>query len=209
MMLFLSLLIFVSAGTFHYFAGYLFLLLLFVPMTGTILFFLRKAPDRLMKRLTGREKQREQRVAAAVLSLALPLVFILAGLDFRFGWSALPGGLVFFSSLLFLFGFWLFAEAMWENAWIFRTVEVEAGQKVVDRGLYAHIRHPLYLADLCLFLSAPLILGSFWAFLLASLICPPLLAGRSLAEERLLLQELPGYREYCKKVRYRLIPGIF
>ena len=133
---------------------------------------------------------------------------MLCGLDYRFGWSALPGWLEWAALAVFLLGYALYGEVLRENAWLSRTVEVQQGQRVVDTGLYGVVRHPMYAATVLLFLSMPLILGSLWGFVLL-LAYPAVLVPRILNEEKVLKEGLPGYEAYMKKVRWRLIPFVW
>ena len=134
--------------------------------------------------------------------------FILAGLDFRFGWSKLPGWVSTLGAVLFLSAYALFAEVLRENTWLSRTIEVQEGQTVVSTGLYGIVRHPMYSATQLLFLSMPLVLGSLPAFLVF-LCYPAIIAKRILGEEQVLRRELKGYAEYCERIRWRIIPFIW
>ena len=134
--------------------------------------------------------------------------FVLAGLDFRFKWTNVPKSAVIISTVLFLLSYIMYAEVLRENAYLSRTIEVQENQKVIDTGLYANVRHPMYTATLILFLTMPLILDSFISFIVF-LIYPVLTIIRIKNEEELLTKELKGYDEYKKKVRYRLIPYIW
>ena len=136
------------------------------------------------------------------------IAFILAGLNFRFGWLKLPGWVVHAAAALFLLAYLMWAEVLRENAFLSRTIEVQQGQIVVDSGLYGVVRHPMYAASLVLFLSMPLVLGSIFSFLVM-LAYPPLIIRRIRGEERLLKKELPGYEEYCGRVKYRLVPFVW
>ena len=207
-LLLVGLLLFLPAGTVHYPNGWLFAGLLFIPMLilGTVL--LIKAPDLLKKRLDTKEKETAQKGVIALSSLLFLGGFIVAGLDFRFGWSHVPTWLVIAASEILLIAYALYAEVMRENAYLSRTVEVQEDQKVVDTGLYGIVRHPMYAVTVWLFLAIPLILGSWWSFL-----CfwhyPIVIVIRILNEEKVLTEGLVGYGEYKKKVKYRLIPFIW
>ena len=201
-------LLFLPARTVSYPGAWLFLALLFIPMTvmGIVLFI--KAPSLLEKRLDGKEKERAQKGVVALSGLMFPIGFVLSALDFRFGWSSVPLWLVVLSSILFLIGYGAYAEVMRENAYLSRTVEVQEGQKVIEGGLYAIVRHPMYLSTLFMFLPLPLILGSFWG-LIPFLLYPIVIVIRILNEEKLLTKALEGYAEYKEKVKYRLIPFVW
>ena len=134
--------------------------------------------------------------------------FLLAGLDCRFQWLPMPRWASLAAAVVFLAGYGLYGEVMRENAYLSRTVEVQEGQRVVDTGLYGVVRHPMYLATLLMFLSIPIVLGSLIA-LPVFLLYLPLVVRRIRNEEAVLENGLPGYREYKKRVRYRLVPHIW
>ena len=207
-LLLVALLLFLPAGTIRYPGGLLFLCLLFVPMLLLGILMLARARDLLAKRLDVKEKQGTQKGVVAVMGLIFLSGFILAGLDFRFGWSKVPLPVVIVASVLFLVGYALYAEVMRENAYLSRTVKVEEGQTVISTGLYAVVRHPMYTASTVMFLSLPLILGSWYA-LIPFALYPVIMVVRIHGEEKLLTAELSGYEEYTRKVRYRLIPFIW
>jgi len=201
-------LIFLPAGTLGYVNGWLFVALLFIPMliAGFVMYF--KSPDFLKKRLDVKEKQAAQKGVLAFSGLMFIAGFTVAGLDHRFGWSDMPAWVIAAASALFLAAYALYAEVMRENAYLSRTIKVEAGQKVVDTGLYGIVRHPMYAATVLLFLMIPLILGSWYA-LIAFAFYPAAIVVRLKDEEALLTRELPGYAEYQKKVKYRILPFIW
>ena len=203
-----ALLLFVPAGSLAYPNGWLFISLLFIPMLvlGFVLLF--KAPELLEKRLNAKEEQGEQRKVVGLSALLFLAGFVIAAMDFRFGWSQLPGWLVLAASAVLLLSYGMYAEVMRENAYLSRTVEIQENQKVIDTGLYGIIRHPMYTSTILLFLSIPLVLGSGVAFLLF-LVYPVLIAKRIRNEEQVLEEGLAGYREYKQKVKYRLIPFIW
>ena len=204
----LGAMLFLPAGTFSYPGGWLFMLVLFLPMMllGIVLFI--KAPELLRKRLQNKEKQKAQRGVVALSGLMFPAGFVLSALDFRYGWSHVPLWAVITASALFLLGYGLYAEVMRENAYLSRTVEVQEGQQVISTGLYGVVRHPMYLATLLMFLPLPLILGSLWG-LIPFALYPVLIVVRLLDEERVLSDGLAGYTDYKAKVKYRLIPFIW
>ena len=201
-------LLFLPAGSFAFMGGWIFIALLFIPMIvlGIVLFI--KAPELLEKRLGAKEKENTQKGVVALSGLLFLVGFIVAGLDFRFGWSHVPTWLVIVSSVILLASYALYAEVMRENAYLSRTIEVQEGQKVVSTGLYGIVRHPMYAVTIWLFLSIPLVLGSFWS-LLCFLPYPIIMAVRILNEERVLTEGLDGYADYKQKVKYRLIPFIW
>ena len=203
-----GLLLFLPAGTLRFPNGWLFAGLLFIPMLilGGVL--LIKAPDLLKKRLQSKEKENTQKGVVALSGLLFFAGFIVAGLDFRFGWSHVPTWLVIAASVILLISYALYAEVMRENAYLSRTVEVQEGQTVVDTGLYGIVRHPMYAVTIWLFLSIPLVLGS-WLALLCFVHYPILIIVRIRNEEALLTRELVGYDAYKRKVKYRLLPFIW
>ena len=206
--LLLSVLLFLPAGTVHYPGAQRLMALLLIPMLvlGTVLFF--RAPALLEKRLNSKEKEAVQAGVIAASALMFVLAFVLAGLDFRFGLTHVPGWLVNLACVLLLASYALYAEVMRENAFLSRTVEVQENQKVIDTGLYGVVRHPMYAVTLVLFLSMPLVLGS-WLSLAVLLAYPFIIAARIRDEERVLMEGLPGYADYTQRVRWRLIPFIW
>ncbi len=206
--LMLGVLIFLPAGTLAFSGGWLLLGLLFVPMLalGAVLFF--RAKDLLRKRLDTKEKESTQKGVVAMSGLIFLGGFVLSGLDFRFSLSNVSKIAVIIASVLFLIGYALYAEVMRENAYLSRTIKVEENQKVIDTGLYGIVRHPMYLATILMFLSIPVILGSWWALLVFAWY-PFILVVRIGNEEKVLEKELLGYTEYQNKVKYRLIPLIW
>ena len=206
--LLIGLLIFLPAGTLSFFNGWLLMGILFVPMflAGIVMIF--RKPDLLKSRLDAKEKQKDQSTVIKLSGLMFLAGFIVAGLDFRFGWSEMPQGVAIGASAIFLAGYILYAEVLRENAYLSRTVQVQENQKVIDTGLYGIVRHPMYFATLLLFLSMPLVLGSIYSFLIF-LVYPFIIAKRIRGEEEFLEKELDGYREYKQKVRYRMIPFIW
>ena len=203
-----GLLIFLPAGTFSFFNGWLFIVLLFVPMffAGIVMMF--KNPNLLKSRLYAKEKRQEQSTVIKLSGLMFLVGFIVAGLNYRFDWFKLPKGVVIGASAVFLVAYILYAEVLRENTYLSRTIEVQENQKVIDTGLYGIVRHPMYSVTLLLFLSMPLVLGSIYSFLIF-LAYPFIIAKRIKDEEEFLEKELVGYREYKQKVKYRLIPFIW
>jgi len=201
-------LLFLPAGTVDWPGGKLLMAILFIPMFLAGLVMMAFNPELLRSRLNAKEKEAEQSTVIKLSGLMFLCGFILAGLDFRFGWSSLPVWVSTFSAFMFLGAYAMFAEVLRENTWLSRTVEVQEGQTVVSTGLYGIVRHPMYSATLVLFLSMPVVLGSIPAFLVF-LTYPAIIAKRIRNEEEVLKRDLPGYAEYLKKVRWRLIPYIW
>ena len=204
----MGLLLFLPAGTFAFPQACLLLAVLFVPMFGAGIVMLVKSPELLRKRLNAKEEQGEQRWVIALSGLMFVAAFVLAGLNFRFGWHLLPAWVSIAAAVVFLLSYLLFAEVLRENAYLSRTIEVQENQKVVDTGLYGIVRHPMYAATILLFLSMPLILGSLLSFAVM-LLYLPIIGKRMRNEEAVLEQGLAGYTEYKQKVKYKVIPGIW
>ena len=200
--------LFLPAGTFTFWNAWLFIALLFIPMfiLGVILFI--KDKELLRKRLQSKEKETEQKEVILISLILFMGGFIISGFDFKYGWSYLPKEVTIVSSIILLLSYILYAEVMRENTYLSRTIEVQENQKVIDTGLYAVVRHPMYLATTLLFLSFPLVLGSFISFIIF-LIFPFTLAKRIKNEEKVLEEGLKGYKEYKKKVKYKMIPFIW
>lgn len=203
-----GLLIFLPAGTFSYFNGWLLMGILFVPMfiAGVVMMFVN--PKLLESRLDAKEKETEQSLVVKLSGLMFLAGFIVAGLGVRFNWYTLPKPIVIISAVVFLVAYILYAEVLRENTYLSRTIEVQEGQKVIDTGLYGIVRHPMYSVTLLLFLSMPLVLGSVYSFVIF-LVYPFIIAKRIKHEEEFLSKELNGYKEYKQKVKYRLIPFIW
>ena len=200
--------LFLPAGSFGYPNAWLFICLLFIPMLilGIVLFI--KAPALLEKRLNVKEKEKTQKGVVALSALLFLTGFIVAGLDFRFGWSHIPLWGVIIASAVLLVSYALYAEVMRENAYLSRTIEVQEDQKVIDTGLYGIVRHPMYAVTIWLFLSIPVVLGSLWS-LLCFLPYVAVIAIRIRNEEKVLESELSGYTEYKKRVKYRILPFVW
>ena len=203
-----GLLIFLPAGTILYLNGWLFMGILFIPMFCAGIVMMLINPELLKKRLNAKEKQEEQTIVVKLSGLMFLLGFAVAGLGVRFQWYMLPNEVVLVSAAVFLLAYILYAEVLRENTYLSRTIEVQNNQKVIDTGVYGIVRHPMYSATLLLFLSMPLVLGSIYSFIIF-LAYPLIIAKRIKGEEEFLERELVGYREYKKKVKYRLIPFVW
>lgn len=206
--LLVGLLIFLPAGSISFRQGWLLMGILFVPMFGAGLVMLKKNPELLRKRLEAKEKQQEQQLVVKLSGLMFLVGFVLCGLNHRFLWLLLPDWITWTATGVFLLSYLLYAEVLRENTYLSRTIQVQENQKVIDTGCYGIIRHPMYTATVFLFLSMPLVLGSLQGFVVF-LVYLPIIAARIRNEEQLLEQELPGYREYKLRVRYRLIPFVW
>lgn len=203
-----GLLVFLPAGTLFFLNGWILMAVLFIPMFFAGIVMLIKKPTLLKSRLDAKEKQNKQSIIVKLSGLMFVVGFIIAGLDFRFGWSKLPFGVSVAAVAIFVFAYIIYAEVLRENTYLSRTVKVEDDQKVIDTGIYSLVRHPMYSATILLFLSIPLILGSLYSFI-AFLLYPFIIVKRLKMEEELLKTELEGYEQYTEKVKYRLIPFIW
>lgn len=203
-----GLLIFLPAGTVSYFGGWLLMGILFIPMFLAGIVLMAKNPELLKKRLKAKETQCEQNLVIKLSGLMFLAGFVTAGLGIRFGWYVLPKAAQIAGSAVFMIAYLLYAEVLRENTYLSRTIEVQAGQKVIDTGLYGIVRHPMYSVTLLLFLSMPIVLGSLYSVAIF-MTYPFIIAFRIKNEEKILMQELDGYCAYQKKVKYRLIPYIW
>lgn len=201
-------LLFIPAGSFNYYNGWLFMGLLFIPMFIAGIVMLIKNPVLLKNRLNAKEKEKDQKEVLIISGLMFIFGFVIAGLNYRYKWMELPNIYVIISSIMFIISYVLYAEVLRENSYLLRTVEVKKNQKLVDTGLYGVVRHPMYLITLTLFLSMPLILGSPISFIIF-FIYPFIIVKRIKNEEIVLERDLKGYKSYMKKVKYRLIPYIW
>ena len=203
-----GLLLFLPAGSFAYWQAWLLMGILFVPMFAAGFVMMAKNPELLRKRLNAKEEQGEQKQVIAWSGIMFLAAFLLAGLNWRFRWLLLPYWAVWVAAAFFLLAYLLYAEVLRENAYLSRTIEVQENQKVVDTGLYGVVRHPMYAATVLLFLSIPLVLASPISFAVM-LFYLPLIVKRIRNEEEVLARGLEGYSDYMKKVKYRLIPGVW
>ena len=204
----IGLLLFLPAGSLQYWQGWLLMGILFVPMFCAGLVMMAKNPELLRKRLNAKEGEKEQRTVVKLSGLLFAAAFVVAGLNWRLGWCVLPDWAVWVSTGLFLVCYLLYAEVLRENTYLSRTIEVQENQKVIDTGLYGVVRHPMYMATTVLFLAMPLVLASPLSFLIL-LLYIPLIAKRIKNEEMVLEEGLEGYKEYKKKVKYKVIPFVW
>ena len=204
----IGLLIFLPAGSLSYWQGWLLMGILFVPMFVAGLVMMQKNPDLLRKRLSAKEEEKKQQMVVKLSGLLFMAAFIVAGLNWRFGWCVLPDWAVWLSAAVFLACNLLYAEVLKENTYLSRTIEVQDNQKVIDTGLYGIVRHPMYTATTLLFLAMPLVLASPISFAIM-LLYIPLIVIRIKNEEKVLEEGLEGYKEYTTRVKYRVIPFIW
>lgn len=204
----LACLLFIPCGSFHFWPAWLLMLVLFVPMLMAGIILWLKSPDLLQKRLDAKEDEQDQQLVVKMSGLLFVLAFVLAGLNWRFQWIVLPSWIIWTAAAVFLLAYVMYAEVLRENAYLSRTIKVQDNQKVIDSGLYAVVRHPMYAASIFMFLSMPLILGSLFSFVLM-LAYLPLINIRMKNEEKVLESGLDGYADYKKKVKYRVLPFIW
>ena len=204
----IGLLVFLPAGSFNFWQGWLMMGILFVPMFIAGIVMMAKNPELLRKRLNAKEKEAEQKTVVTISGWLFIIAFLLAGLNWRFGWFVLPDWVVWIAAVLFLASYLLYAEVMHENTYLSRIVEVQDNQKVIDTGLYGIVRHPMYMSTTILFLTMPLVLGSLISFLIMMGYIP-LIAKRIRNEEIVLENGLEGYKEYEEKVKFKMIPFLW
>ena len=204
----LGLLLFLPAGSFRYWQGWLLMGILFVPMFIAGLVMMARNPELLRKRLNAREQEAEQKTVVKLSGLLFIAAFVVAGLNWRFDWWVLPDWAVWVAAGVFVASYLLYAEVLRENTYLSRTIEVQENQKVIDTGLYGIVRHPMYMATTILFLAMPLVLASPISFIIM-LGYIPVIAKRIKNEEKVLEEGLDGYAEYKKKVKYRILPFIW
>jgi protein-S-isoprenylcysteine O-methyltransferase Ste14 len=198
-----------AAGTLDYWQAWVLVAMLTIAALGAFTFLFRGQSDLLERRTRRQEKEsgsRRLQLLAAPLFLA---VLLLPGLDRRFGWSHVPAALVIAADALVLLGYAVILWVMRENRFLSGIVEVAQGQRVISSGPYAVVRHPMYVGGLLLLCFAPLARGSYPAAILMTLVVVPALVMRISNEERLLVNDLAGYREYMAKTRFRMIPGVW
>lgn len=206
--LLLGLLFFLPAGTWAYWQAWMWLVTITLLMLVTLRYLIKNDPALLERRMRMRERQSQQQKVILVSGIFLVLSFLLPGLDIRYGWSNMPAWVAILANLIVIVGYLLVVWVFRTNSYTSRIVEVESGQKVITTGPYAIVRHPMYVGAFLTYAFTPLALGSYWAFI-PGVIILPVLIFRILDEEKLLLHDLPGYREYTQKVKNRLLPGIW
>lgn len=202
------LMLFLSAGSLMYWQAWVFIFVFFGNAVFVMFYFLSRNPEFIERRLRHREKEKEQKKIISYGWLFFVVGFLIPGFDYRFGWSSVPAAVVIISDALVFAGYFFVFLVYKENSYASRIIEVEEEQKVISTGPYAVVRHPMYSGIILMYLFIPLALGSFWSLIPFAAIVP-LIIFRALNEEKVLLRNLPGYKEYCKKTRYRLIPKVW
>jgi len=200
--------LFITAGTFRYWNGWLFLISIFFPVLVVFIYLLINDPELLEKRLKVKEEVKEQRIIQKIGIIPVIIGFLLPGLDYRFDWSNVPMWLVVTGTIFIILGYILFIIVMRQNSYASRVIEIQQNQKVIDTGMYSIIRHPMYLSAIMIMLFSPLVLGSFYA-LIPMIFYVIIIIFRIINEEEVLKKGLEGYTEYLEKIKYRLIPFIW
>jgi len=203
-----ALIFFVPAGSLRFSKAWVYMGLLFLPMFFNVLYFMKRDPALLERRLRTREREREQQVLVRLFGLFMLAGLLIPGFDFRWEWSRIPGYLVLIADAVVLSGYGLFFLVMKENTYLSRTVDIDAGQRVITTGPYAVVRHPMYAGVLLILLFTPIALGSWWA-LIPMIPLPAILVWRIRSEERILTRDLAGYDAYRRTVPNRLIPFVW
>jgi protein-S-isoprenylcysteine O-methyltransferase Ste14 len=202
---FVAALLFLPAGSLRYWQAWVFMAMLFVPMPVTSVYFLKRDPQLVERRLRTQEKTSEQRTILRWAQFVFFGSLLIPGLDYRFGWSRVPLWLAILSQLFVFAGYLTTLWVMKENSFASRTVQVEEGQRVISTGPYRLVRHPMYFGAVLMLLFMAPALGSWWA-LPGFLLVIPLIVLRLLHEEKMLRRDLPGYSDYCLRTRSRLLP---
>jgi protein-S-isoprenylcysteine O-methyltransferase Ste14 len=202
---FVAVLLFIPAGSLRYWQGWVFMAILFLPMPVTSVYFMKRDPQLVERRLRTEEKISKQKTFIRWAQLVFFASLLIPGLDYRFGWSRVPLWLTILSQLFVLAGYLMTLWVMKENSFASRTIQIEEGQKVISTGPYRLVRHPMYFGAVLMLLFMSPALGSWWA-LPGFLLVIPLIVLRLLNEEKMLVRDLPGYSDYCLQTRSRLIP---
>lgn len=203
--------IFLAAGTLDYWEAWVFLSLLTIVTALYALDLLKNDPETLKRRMKvgpAAEERPAQRIIMVLFIFVFSLLPIVSGLDHRNGWSEVPVWLVVVGDVLVALSYFVFCVVLRQNRFAAATIQLAEGQKVISTGLYGIVRHPMYAGALVLMVGIPLALGSYWALCVIP-IALPALHWRMVDEEKFLMTELDGYKEYCDKVRFRLIPGVY
>ncbi|MFH1284900.1 MAG: isoprenylcysteine carboxylmethyltransferase family protein [Candidatus Peregrinibacteria bacterium] len=200
--------LFLPAWSLDYWEGWLYSAVIMIPAVFTVIYFLKKDPEFLERRMKWKEREHEQSIIITISTTLFAIGFVLPGFDHRFGWSDVPVAGVIIANIIVLLSYAMIVLVFKENSYASRIIEVEKNQKVISTGPYAVVRHPMYFGTIIMFLATPIALGSFWA-IIPFLPLPALLVFRILNEEKVLRRDLNGYKEYCQKVRWRLIPYIW
>lgn len=211
LLLAMAIALFLPAGTFGYWQAWIFLAVFFGAALAITLYLMKKDPKLLERRVYAgptAEKETNQKIIQLIASLGFIAMLVVPALDFRFHWSGIPFYAEIAGDVLVAIGFLIIFFVYKQNTFTSATIEVYTGQKVISTGLYGLVRHPMYMGALVMFIGMILSLGSWWSLIVYLLIMPALI-WRLFEEEKLLTKDLPGYADYKKKVRYRLLPFIW
>jgi len=204
-------LLFTSAGTIDYWQGWLFMAVFVGATTAITVYLAIKDPKLLERRMSAgptAEKEPLQKLLMFFAMTGFIALLVLPALDHRFGWSPVPAYISLAADVLILVSFFVVFIVLKANTYAASTIQIAEGQKVISTGPYALIRHPMYAGALPLLTGVPLALGSWWG-LFALMLFLPALIWRLLDEEKFLKKNLAGYADYCRKVRYRMVPFIW
>jgi protein-S-isoprenylcysteine O-methyltransferase Ste14 len=204
----MGLFFFLPAGSFKFWEAWVYSVALFIPMITTLTYLVKNDPALLERRMRLKEKEEKQKIIVRLSRLPFIIGFLIPGFDFRYDWSHVSVPVAAVANIIVFLGYFMVFLVFRENTYTSRIVEVEKDQQVITTGPYSIVRHPMYTGMILMFLATPLALGSWWA-LLAFIFWPVVLITRIFNEEAVLHKELPGYTEYCQKVRYRLVPYIW
>jgi protein-S-isoprenylcysteine O-methyltransferase Ste14 len=205
------LMIFLPAGTFHYWQGWAFLAVFSLSTWIPTMYLMRANPAALERRMRagpGGESRPIQKVIISVLFVSLVAMIVVSPLDHRYGWSVVPPPISVIGDVLVAVGLSIAMLVVVQNGYASSNITVESGQTLVSTGLYGLVRHPMYTGNVILMVGIPLALGSYWGLVFV-LPCLVALALRIRDEEQMLTQELSGYREYERQVHYRLLPYVW
>lgn len=201
-------LFYITSGSLAYWQAWIYILIIFAWAFYISIYFLKRSPEFLERRMKYKEKELKQRTIIKIGSVIFMASFLIPGLDYRYGWSSVPVWLVLASDAMVVFGYYAVFLAFKENPFAARTVEVFENQKVVDTGLYAAVRHPMYSGIILIYSFTPTALGSFWSLVFVLPVIA-IIIFRTLNEEEVLKRDLPGYSAYCEKVRWRILPYLW
>jgi protein-S-isoprenylcysteine O-methyltransferase Ste14 len=201
-------LLFLPAWTLNYWQAWTYLAVLMASIAAILVYLVKNDPALLARRVNNTEKEQSQKVIHFLVNLVFVVAEVVPALDHRFGWSAVPTYFVIAGDVLVVLGMLIIFFVFRENTFTASTVQVATNQKVISTGLYALVRHPMYVGGLVFVLGVPLALGSWWG-LLTFIPLTFVIVWRLLEEERFLVGNPSGYGEYRSTVKYRLIPFVW
>jgi protein-S-isoprenylcysteine O-methyltransferase Ste14 len=204
-------LVFWPAGTFDYWQAWVFLAVFGAVSFGPSMYWALRRPEVLQRRMHAgpmAETRPAQKVATVGITATVVALLVVSALDHRFGWSQVPTPVVVVGDALVAVGLGMAMMVVNQNNYAASTITVEADQPVISTGLYGIVRHPMYAFALIMIAGMPLALGSYWG-LVTTVPAVAVLALRIDDEEKMLRQELTGYRDYTQKVHYRLLPYVW